>query len=191
MQSKSSRRIQLTGGSTYIISLPKSWVRQLSLNPGDEVEIVQDNNFRLLLVPKGLPQDVKQNRATITCENLRPTFAVREFIAYYMAGFMVVSLLCPKMKAEDRALVKDTVRKRLLGAEVIEEDMSTLTVQFLVNEKDLPVSRAINRAAVITQNMFKDTLDASGTVTGKWLRKFKKGTTKWIDFIFTLRDNLP
>ena len=160
MQSRSSRRIQLTGGSTYIISLPKSWVRQLSLNPGDEVEVIQDNNFRLLLVPKGIPQDTKQNRATITCENLRPTFAVREFIAYYMAGFTIVSLICPKMKAEDRAMVKDSVRKRLLGAEVIEEDNSNLTVQFLVNEKDLPISRAINRAAVITQNMLKDTLDA-------------------------------
>ncbi|MEM3213909.1 MAG: phosphate uptake regulator PhoU, partial [Metallosphaera sp.] len=112
------------------------------------------------LLPKGAPQDSKQNRATINCENLRPTFAIREFIAYYMAGYTIVSLLCPKMKAEDRALVKDTVRKRLLGAEVIEEDASNLTVQFLVNEKDLPISRAINRAAIITQNMLKDTIDA-------------------------------
>jgi len=163
VQSKTTRRIQLTGGSTYIISLPKNWVRQLSLKPGDEVDVIQDSNLRLLLVPKGTSQDGKQNRAVITCENLRPNFAVREFIAYYMAGYTIVSLICAKMKAEDRTAIKDTVRKRLLGAEVVEEDSTNLTVQFLVNEKDLPISRAINRAAVISQNMLKDTLDALRT----------------------------
>ncbi|QKQ99607.1 AbrB/MazE/SpoVT family DNA-binding domain-containing protein [Metallosphaera tengchongensis] len=160
MQTRITRKIQLTGGSTYIISLPKVWVKELSLKPGDEVELIQDNNFRLLIVPRGIQQEPKQNRAIVSCENLRPTFAVREFIAYYMAGYNTVSLVCPKMKAEERGLVKDTVRKRLLGAEVIEEDAANLTVQFLVNEKDLPISRAINRAAIITQNMLKDTIDA-------------------------------
>lgn len=163
MQAKTTRRIQLTGGSTYIISLPKNWVRQLSLKPGDEIDVIQDSNLRLLLVPKGVQQEGRQNRAIITCENLKPNFAVREFIAYYMAGYTIVSLVCPKMRAEDRTTIKDTVRKRLLGAEVVEEDSTNLTVQFLVNEKDLPISKAINRAAAISQNMLKDTLEALRT----------------------------
>lgn len=163
MVSVTTRKIQLTGGSTYIISLPKSWVKQLSLKPGDEIEIIQDNNLKLILSPKGKEIDAKQKKGVIQCENPVPDFVVREFIAYYMAGYTSVSFACNKMKAEDRAIIKDLIRKRLLGAEVVEEDANTITVQFLVNEKDLPISRAIGRAASISQNMVKDSIDALRT----------------------------
>ncbi|MCI2414375.1 MAG: AbrB/MazE/SpoVT family DNA-binding domain-containing protein [Candidatus Aramenus sp.] len=158
MPGKIVRKVQLTGGSTYIVSLPKSWVKLLSLKPGDEVEISQDKNLRLIIAPRTSEQ--KQERAVISCENLKPDFAIREFIAYYMAGYVTVSLSCGKMKPEDRSVIKDAIRKRLLGAEVVEEDADSLTVQFLVNEKDLPISRAISRAATISQNMLKDVITA-------------------------------
>ncbi|ARM76275.1 phosphate uptake regulator PhoU [Acidianus manzaensis] len=163
MPASISRRIQLTGGSTYIISLPKNWVKQLSLKPGDEVEILQDNNLKLIITPRGKELETKQNKAIITCENAIPSFAIREFIAYYMAGYTTVSFICNKMKAEDRTIIKDSIRKRLLGAEVVEEDANNITVQFLVNEKDLPISKAISRAASISQNMVKDSIDALKT----------------------------
>lgn len=160
MPSSISRKIQLTGGSTYIISLPKSWVKQLSLNPGDEIEILQDSNLRLILSPKKREVENKVNKAIISCENAIPSFAVREFIAYYMAGYDTVSFICNKLKAEDRTIIKDMIRKRLLGSEVIEEDSNSITVQFLVNEKDLPILKAITRAASIAENMVKDSIEA-------------------------------
>jgi phosphate uptake regulator len=160
MPSSITRKIQLTGGSTYIISLPKSWVKQLSLNPGDEIEIFQDNNLRLILSPKARVGENRVTKATISCENATPSFAVREFIAYYMAGYDTVSFVCSRLKAEDRTIIKDMIRKRLLGSEVIEEDSNAITVQFLVNEKDLPISKAITRAASIAQNMVKDSIEA-------------------------------
>lgn len=158
MQNRLVRKIQLTGGSTYILSLPKSWIRQLSLKAGDEIEIIQDKNLRLILTPNSTPQ--KQEKAIINCENLKSDLATREFIAYYMAGYITVALSCNRMKAEDRAAIKETIRRRLLGAEVVEEDANSLTVQFLVNEKDLPISKAISRASTISQNMLKDVLIA-------------------------------
>ncbi|AWR97568.1 AbrB/MazE/SpoVT family DNA-binding domain-containing protein [Acidianus sulfidivorans JP7] len=163
MPASITRKIQLTGGSTYIISLPKNWVKQLSLKPGDEVEILQDNNLKLIIIPRGKELENRQNKGIITCENAIPSFALREFIAYYMAGYTTVSFICNKMKAEDRAIIKDSIRKRLLGAEVVEEDANNITVQFLVNEKDLPISKAISRAASISQNMVKDSIEALKT----------------------------
>ena len=29
------RKLQITGGSTFIVSLPKSWIKTLGLNAGD------------------------------------------------------------------------------------------------------------------------------------------------------------
>ncbi|EZQ04834.1 MULTISPECIES: phosphate uptake regulator PhoU [Acidianus] len=158
-----TRRIQLTGGSTYIISLPKNWVKELSLKPGDEVEIIKDTNLRLIISPRENKEESKQSKAIIHCQSGNPEFAIREFISHYMAGYVTVTLTCPKMRAEDRATIKDVIRRRLLGAEVIEEDANNISVQFLVNEKDLPISKAISRAAAISKNMIKDVLEAIKT----------------------------
>ncbi|HDI74885.1 MAG TPA: AbrB/MazE/SpoVT family DNA-binding domain-containing protein, partial [Thermoprotei archaeon] len=39
------RRVQLTGGSTLIVSLPKEWVKSVHLKPGDYVVVmVQPDN---------------------------------------------------------------------------------------------------------------------------------------------------
>ncbi len=46
---KEKRRVQLTGGSTYIVSLPIKWVRELGLNKGDEVLLLRHGKNSLLL----------------------------------------------------------------------------------------------------------------------------------------------
>jgi len=45
------RRVQITGGSTYIVSLPKGWAESLGLKPGDYVQIVRQPDMSLLLIP--------------------------------------------------------------------------------------------------------------------------------------------
>nr|WP_256202536.1 AbrB/MazE/SpoVT family DNA-binding domain-containing protein [Sulfuracidifex tepidarius] len=136
-----TRKIQLTGGSTYIVSLPKEWVKALSLKAGDEVQIMEDSDLKLVVIPKNGEKKDTDKRKILLCENMIVEAIAREFIAYYMAGYSQVTITCKKMKGEDRAYIKDVVRKRLLGAEVIEEDVSSLTVQFLINEKDLPITK--------------------------------------------------
>ncbi len=153
-----TRKIQLTGGSTYIVSLPKEWVKALSMKAGDEVQIMEDSDLKLVVIPKNGERKDTDKKKVLLCENMIVEAIAREFIAYYMAGYSQVTISCKKMKGEDRSYIKDVVRKRLLGAEVIEEDVSSLTVQFLINEKDLPITKAISRAYAISHNMLKDTL---------------------------------
>lgn len=159
MGSVITRKIQLTGGSTYIISLPKEWVRTLGLKPGDEVEINIQNDMSVLVSPKGASR-AQMMEAYIGCDNITPEIAVREFIAYYMAGYGLVKFNCKKMKAQDREFVKESIRKRLLGAEVIEEDIENLEVQFLVGINELPLLKAIVRASNLSQLMFRDSMTA-------------------------------
>ena len=35
------RKLQVTGGSTYIVSLPKTWIKANNLNPSDIVSVEQ------------------------------------------------------------------------------------------------------------------------------------------------------
>ncbi|MEM0016196.1 MAG: PhoU domain-containing protein [Saccharolobus sp.] len=161
MSKSISRKIQLTGGSTYIVSLPKEWVKALSLKNGDEVEIFQEPDMKLVLMPKSRKlSEQEEKRKILVCENAPAEAIVREFIAYYMAGYSSVTLSCPKMSSTTRSYIKDIVRRRLLGAEVIEEDVNSISIQFLVDEKELSIKKAISRAFTISFNMLKDSLDA-------------------------------
>jgi len=156
------RKIQLTGGSTYIVSLPKNWVKSHSLKPGDEIEIRQDKKLRLILVPRSSSEgeEKREKKIALNCSKPDISFVIREIISYYMAGYSLIYVGCNKFTPDDREAIKETVRKRLLGAEIIDENATSVTIQFLVNERDLSISRAINRAFNISYNMLKDSLDS-------------------------------
>lgn len=155
------RKLQLTGGSTYIISLPKSWIKEHSLKPGDEIEIVTDRQSRLILAPKKTEgSERKEKRIVLNCSKPDINFVIREIIAYYMAGYSLLVVSCNKFSSEDREIIKETIRNRLLGAEIIDEDSVSLTIQFLVSEKELSLSKAIVRASNISYNMLRDSLNA-------------------------------
>ena len=58
------RRIQFTGRSTYILSLPKKWMNEMNLKAGDLVNIVRDTNHSLSIVPNSLRSADSVNEAT-------------------------------------------------------------------------------------------------------------------------------
>lgn len=162
MERDSVRRVQVTGGSTFIVSLPKDWVKAVQLKAGDEVAVIRRPDMKLLIVPKTRYRS-SANRITIKCGNGNRDIVVRDFVSYYIAGHSLITLVCPNMRNDDRSYVKDQVRRRLLGAEVIEEDAEKFSVQFLVGVSELSVSKTIARTSTISYHMLKDAVRALST----------------------------
>jgi len=46
-----TRKLQFTGKSSYIVSLPKQWVLDLGLKQGDQIRIVRKGSSTLELYP--------------------------------------------------------------------------------------------------------------------------------------------
>lgn len=46
-----TRRIQFTGKSSYIVSLPKQWVNELGLKQGDQITISREGRSSLKITP--------------------------------------------------------------------------------------------------------------------------------------------
>ena len=44
-------KIQFTGRSTYILSLPKKWIEEMKLKAGDHVSISRNSNNSLCITP--------------------------------------------------------------------------------------------------------------------------------------------
>ncbi len=153
------RKIQLTGGATYIVSLPKQWARSVGLQRGDEVVIIQQPDNSLLLIPKKVLQR-GDGECTITVgEDIKPKRVARLIIGHYVAGYNTIRVKFVKPNVAVRRAVKDVVRRKIIGAEIISESNEEMVIQCITDYREIGVKRIIERMAVIAKSMFTDAID--------------------------------
>ena len=148
-----SRRVQRTGGSTLIVSLPKVWVNRVGLNAGDEVSVAPQSDGKLIITPRATVRT--QPPTVINVDGKDRGALLRETIAVYVAGGRTLEFRSERFDSESRQAVKE-VANTLIGLEIIEESADTITIKDLLDPQEMPVRRALRRLAVIVLSMLKD-----------------------------------
>ena len=160
-QGEETRKLQYTGGSSYIVSLPKKWIQDLGLRQGDHVVIMRQGNSILQIAPASNRAAKEQKEATIEVgKDNNPYFIARKLIALYFLGFNVITIV-PKedrLLVEQREVIKSIVRRVLMGTEIIADSATGITLQVLINLLDLSVDAAFKRMLLIAKSMYRDTL---------------------------------
>ncbi|MEM2987984.1 MAG: AbrB/MazE/SpoVT family DNA-binding domain-containing protein, partial [Candidatus Bathyarchaeia archaeon] len=87
------RRIQFTGKSTYIVSLPKKWVTSLGLKAGSQI-IVSQQNSSLILTPKEMARPpTRPVEATIKISGKdHPDMIARAIVSSYLVGYNYIKV---------------------------------------------------------------------------------------------------
>jgi len=153
------RKVQITGGATYVISLPKKWVKAVGLKPKDQVALIPQADTSLLIVPKGGLEPKEKSEATIEVSiQVDPEAVIRNFIAHYLVGYDIIRVKVRNVRCRD--LIKNFVRQKLIGVEVIEESADEIVIQCLLGHVELPLRRALNRMHVLMLFMLRDAIDA-------------------------------
>jgi len=145
-----TRRVQITGGTTLIVSLPKSWVNKVNLTAGDEVTLKPQSDGSLSIRTKNSP-DV-HNTKVIYIEGKDGDNLGREIIAAYIAGFTSIEFKATKILSKQRDTVRKTVNM-LIGPEIIEETLDKIVLQDILNPAELSVKKSIRRMHMITRAM--------------------------------------
>ena len=148
-----TRKIQQTGGSTYIISLPKQWADKVGIEPGIRVGVQPQTNGTLLICPDTNTKPLRKKTLDIT--NVFGNPLEREFIAAYLAGYDIIEFVSAKISSEQKKILR-TVCYKLIGPEIIEENATSVLIQDLLSPSDLPIKKAVQRMALITSSMFND-----------------------------------
>ncbi len=157
-----TRKIQFTGKSSYIVSLPKQWVMDLGLKKGDQVRMVRkDSSTFELYPPKFEPRIQKKEDAVIEIDaEEKASSIVRKLISLYFLGFKTINVK-PKnerLSPSQRNMVKESVKRMLMGSEIISDSSSGITVQVLVNLLELSVDGAFKRMIHLAKSMSGDAL---------------------------------
>src|SRR5579884_726022 len=156
-----TRKIQYTGGSSYIVSLPKKWIQEMGIKQGDYVTIARQENSALQILPSTKRISREQKEAVIeVMKNNNPYFLARKLIAIYFLGFNVINVIPRegRLLPEQREVIKDVVRRILMGTEIIADSAGGITLQVLINLHDLSVDAAFMRMLLIAKSMHRDTI---------------------------------
>ena len=159
-----TRKLQITGGSTYVISLPKKWVVQNSLGKGSSLLVRQQENGSLAILP---PKTGKYDKIEDAIIKISPEDSsnslIRKIIAVYLLGYNIIKIKAKNQKeilSKQRNTIKTFARNMLVGTEIVIDTSTNLTLQVLLSYPELSVPSALRRMSIITTSMHKDAITA-------------------------------
>src|SRR6266705_1313702 len=157
------RKLQLTGGSTYVVSLPKHWVVDAGLKAGDTVFLETEPEGSVSIRPR--PAEKPQLRRRIFEEKgeERRDHLLRKLIGAYIGGFNYVAIrFRPEMGPFVRRVARDFIR-RVSGTEVSEETRNSVVIQDLSDIAELSAEKCLRRMHLIVRAMHEDAIEALRT----------------------------
>jgi phosphate uptake regulator len=156
------RKLQVTGGSTFILSLPKDWAIKNELKRGSSMVVREEEDGSLCIAPSSLPKKEKQDEAFIRVSvNDNPYAVMRTAISAYLSGYNIIHIRAQGQKtlsAESRNYLKGFARNYLVGTEIVIDTPNDLTLQVLLNYPELTVQNALSRMSIIASSMHKEAI---------------------------------
>jgi phosphate uptake regulator len=156
------RKLQITGGSTYILSLPKGWVTRNQLKQGASMLLREEDDGSLSITPSKLGKKEKQDEAFIKVSaNDNPDAVMRTAISAYLFGYNILHLKAQgqqQLSSKLRNHLKNFARNYLVGTEIVIDTPTDLTLQVLLNYPELTVQSALSRMSIIAASMHKEAI---------------------------------
>jgi len=157
------RRVQMTGGSSYIITLPKEWVKKSNIEKNDPVGILTQSDGTLLITSEMNKRSQQRTKQFEVTDKSNVTFLFRKLIGAYISGYDSIII---KSQARMPTQVRKTIRKFIqttIGQEVVEETDNKIILKDLLNPAEMPFNRSIKRMHIIVKGMYEDVLNSIRT----------------------------
>jgi len=142
-----------------VVSLPKTWVNDVGLRASDPVAVLVQPDSSLLIVPRRDIRTPSRSEAVLEAsQGLDKDFLLRHFISYYLAGYDTIRITLGRSDGAQRGFIREGIRRKLVGVEIIEESSGGILTQCLSGYVDLPLKKALERMAIIAGGMLTDSV---------------------------------
>ncbi len=158
------RKLQVTGGSTFILSLPKEWAIKNELKRGSSMIVREEEDGSLCVMPSSFPKKERQEEAYIRVSQVEnPDAIMRTAISAYLNGYSILHVKAQGQKtlsSKTRNHLKNFARNYLVGTEIVIDTPTELTLQVLLNYPELTIQNALSRMSIIASSMHKEAIGA-------------------------------
>jgi phosphate transport system protein len=149
------RKVQVTGGSTFTVSIPKEWARANEVEAGDEMAFYPDEES-LLMTPV---REEETQRGTLDVTDLAGENLRGAVMTMYVSGFDVLELDADRITADQRRIIREATQG-LVGLEVLEETSTRVVIRDLLDSSELSIHNAVQRMRLIALSMLEDATTA-------------------------------
>ena len=153
-----ARKVQRVGYSTLTVSLPREWVEEVKLKPGDIVSIKREDDGSLKLTPGTEPKREEVKNVIVNADLCSsPNLLTRIITGNYILGHDTIQVVA---KEELKKVHLEEIRattQRVTGLSIVEQTLKQITLQSFIDPTRLPIYGLMRRLHIITSSM----LDAS------------------------------
>ncbi len=154
------RKLQLTGGSTYVVSLPKRWVVDAGLKAGDTVFLETSTDGSVNIRPRPAEKAAPRKKVFDEKEGEVRDHLLRKLIGAYISGFGLIEI---RFKPETAPFVRRVARdfcRLVIGPEIIEETRSSIGIQDLSDPTELSSEKCLRRMHLTVRAMLEDAIQS-------------------------------
>ena len=151
-----TRKVQRTGKSTFVVSLPKSWATKNSVSSGSMLFISQNQNGDLMLTTDRSEMNLK-TEINIGDKVGEPLF--RDIIGCYLAGYRTIEVTSPQFSPVQKSDLRKIVTK-LIGPEILEETNNKVVIQDFLSSEELLFDQALKRMMNLVKSMVHDSISS-------------------------------
>ncbi len=154
------RKIQKVGYSTYVVSIPKTWVEEVGMEQGDIVSFRRESDGTVTLRP-GLAKEKEPYRYRIWADMCNaPNLLSRLITANYLSGHDTMVIASKReLSEEHRREIRDLC-SRLTGLTLIEQEPGFATLQSFVDPTKSSVQGTMRRLHIILTSMIEKAVRA-------------------------------
>lgn len=170
------RKVQITGKSTYVVSLPKWWIKNLKIRRGDLIEIKPLLNSSLIVSlhkKKSAKESLLVSLDASRFKSLDDLF--RSVISNYLVGYDMFRIGLKGKNSAYKTELKEKIIKKLIGTEIVDETQDEVVVQCLLKNSDFSLRKLIDRISILAMSMHIDLLksfkDKSSIVSYEQMEK--------------------
>lgn len=152
------RKLQLTGGSTYVVSLPKKWVTAAGLKAGDTVFLETEADGSVSVRPRPAEKAAALKKVFEEKGDEEREHLLRKLIGAYISGYGLIEI---RFQGDAGPFVRRVARDfchLVIGPEIIEETRNTVLLQDLSDPAELSAEKGLRRMYMTVRAMLEDAL---------------------------------
>lgn len=160
MKDMETRKVQMTGGSSYVISLPKDWIRRQKIEKNDPLGVHIQPDGALLITTSITERPLRKVKEFTVQPDDDPVYLFRCLIGAYIVGHSTIHINSSRKIPQFVRQVVRNFTQMTIGQEVEKETDSSITIRDILNPTEMTFENSIRRMYIIVKNMHEDVIGA-------------------------------
>ncbi len=150
----------MTGGSSYVVTLPKDWIKSLKVKKNDPLGLLMQSDGTLLVTTKMTQDKTHRIKEFDVNDTTNQTYLLRRLIGAYISGYTSIKIKSSKRMPPPMRVIIRKFTQTTIGQEIVEETDTTITLKDLLNPTEMPFDKTIRRMHIIVKSMHEDAMRA-------------------------------